>query len=83
MMRKTLLLTLALAGLCGCAANDSQRLAAAAQCQAVGITERDPQYDTCMHAYTLQANQDSLETTYHRAANAFPDKKLPHQWYGF
>ena len=81
-MRHALVLTIAVIGLCGCA-GDSERLAADAQCQAVGISQRDPQYDTCMHAYTLQARQDSLETTYHRAANAVPDRKLPHQWYGF
>ena len=81
-MRNALLLAIAITGLCGCA-NESERLAAAVECQSVGITQRDPQYDTCMRAYTLQARQDTLETTYHRAANPVPDRKIPHQWYGF
>ncbi len=81
-MRKVLFLTCAVIGLCGCA-SDTQRQAAITQCQEVGISQRDPQFDTCTRAYTLQGNQDTLETAYHRALNAVPDRKLPHQWYGY
>lgn len=81
-MRNILIVALAAAGLCACA-SDSQREAAALQCQAVGITQSDPQFDLCTRSYTLQANQDSLEVSYHRALNPTYEKRLAHGWHGF
>jgi copper homeostasis protein CutC len=82
-MRNILIVALAAAGLCACASG-SQREAAILQCQAVGISQSDPQFDLCTRAYTLQANQDNLEVTYHRALNPTYDKRgLAHQWYGY
>jgi len=84
-MRNILVVALAAAVLGACAsASEGQRQAAILQCQAVGITQSDPYFDTCTRAYTLQANQDALEITYHRALNPTYDKRgLAHQWYGF
>jgi hypothetical protein len=82
-MRNLLLVAIASAGLVACAAA-SQREAAILQCQAVGISLSDPQFDLCTRAYTLQANQDALEVTYHRALNPTYEKRgLGHQWHGF
>ena len=81
-MRNILIVALAAAGLCACS-TDSQREAAALQCQAVGITQTDPQFDLCTRSYTLQANQDSLEVSYHRALNPTYEKRLAHGWHGF
>jgi len=81
-MRKIVFLAGAVIGLYGCA-SETQRQAAKVQCQEVGISQKDPQFDICTRAYTVQGRQDALETTYHRALNAVPDRKMPHQWYGF
>lgn len=74
-MRKFVLLTLAAAGLCGCAADQSQREAAIARCEQVGITQKDPQFETCAYAYGLQARQDALENAFDKQANPFPDPR--------
>lgn len=81
-MRNILIIALAAAGLCACA-TEGQREAADLQCQAVGITRNDPQFDLCTRSYTLQANQDSLEVSYHRALNPTYEKRLAHGWHGF
>jgi hypothetical protein len=61
-MGKVVFLACAVIGLCGCA-SEAQRQAAIVQCQEVGISQKDPQFDTCTRAYTLQGRQDALETT--------------------
>ena len=82
-MRNILTLALAAAALAACA-SASQREIAVLQCQAVGISQSDPQFELCARAYTLQANQDALEVTYHRALNPTYEKRgLAHQWHGF
>jgi copper homeostasis protein CutC len=81
-MRNILVIALAAAGLSACA-TEGQREAAALQCQSVGITQTDPQYDLCMRSYTLQSNQDTLEVTYHRALNPTYDRRMAHTWHGF
>jgi hypothetical protein len=53
------------------------------QCQAVGITQNDPQFDLCTRSYRLQANQDTLEVSYHRALNPTYEKPRAHAWHGF
>lgn len=64
---------------CGCAADNTrvERLAAA-NCQAVGITEKDPQFATCTKAYGRQYIEDRLTHDYHDARSAFRDPKLGH-----
>ena len=81
-MRSILVIALAAAGLGACA-TESQRQAAILQCEAVGVSRSDPYFDTCARSYTLQANQDSLETSYHRALNPTYEKRLAHGWHGF
>lgn len=65
--------------LCGCA-NDSTRVErlAVANCQAVGITEKDPQFATCRKAYGEQYIEDRLAHDYHDARTAIRDPKLGH-----
>jgi hypothetical protein len=81
-MRNILVIALAAAGLCACA-TEGQREAAARQCEAVGVSKSDPYFDTCARSYALQANQDSLEVTYHRALNPTYDRPMAHTWHGF
>ena len=82
-MRSILAVAVAAAALTACA-SDSTRQAAVLQCESVGITRTDPQFDLCTRSYTLQANQDNLEVSYHRALNPTYDKRgLAHQWYGY
>jgi hypothetical protein len=56
-MRTILIVALAATGLCACATDSQMQQAAAVQCQSVGISQGDPQYDLCMRSYTLQANR--------------------------
>ncbi len=82
-MRHILAVALAAAALTACA-TESMREAAVRQCESVGITQKDPQFDLCTRSYSLQSNQDNLETSYHRALNATYDKRgLAHQWHGY
>jgi hypothetical protein len=81
-MRNILAVALAAAALCACA-TEGQREAAILQCQSVGITRSDPQFDLCTRSYTLQANQDALDVTYHRALNPTYEKRLAHGWHGY
>jgi hypothetical protein len=81
-MRQILVVALA-AGLCACASGN-MRETAIRQCQSVGITQNDPQFDLCTRSYTLQANQDNLEVSYHRALNpTYDNPRIPHAWYGY
>ena len=65
--------------LCGCATDNTrvERLAVA-NCNSVGITEKDPQFATCSQSYRLQYIQGRLEHDYHDALNAIRDPKLAH-----
>ena len=81
-MKHLLVVAIAAAALAACA-TESQRQAAILQCQQVGISQNDPQFDLCTRSYTLQSNQDSLEVSYHRALNPTYEKRLAHGWHGF
>jgi hypothetical protein len=81
-MRHILVVALAL-GVCACA-SEGQRQAAMLQCQAVGVSQSDPYFDTCTRAYTLQANQDNLDISYHRALNpTYENPRISHAWHGY
>jgi hypothetical protein len=82
-MRNIFIVTLAAAGLCACTTDNQMREAAALQCQSVGISQGDPQYGLCTRSYTLQANQDALEVSYHRALNPTYDRRMAHTWHGY
>jgi hypothetical protein len=80
-MRK---LILAAAGLtlCGCAVDPSVYAEANFDCQAVGITERDPQFAICSEAYSRQHLEDQIEKSYRNALRRTPtdvERRLPHQ----
>jgi hypothetical protein len=65
--------------LCGCAADkDRVERIAVTNCNAVGITEKDPQFATCRQAYGRQYIEDRLSHDYHDARTAFRDPKLGH-----
>ena len=81
-MRTILIVALAATALCACT-TDNQMQAAARQCQSVGISQGDPQFDICARSYTLQSNQDTLEVTYHRALNPTYDRPMAHTWHGY
>jgi hypothetical protein len=82
-MRHIVVVALAAAALTACA-TEGMRQAAMLQCESVGITRNDPQFDLCTRSYTLQANQDNLEVSYHRALNpTYDSSKIAHQWYGY
>jgi len=80
-MRNILIVALT-AGLGACA-TEGQREAAVLQCEAVGVTQSDPYFDTCTRSYALQANQDNLDVSYHRALNPTYDRRMAHTWHGF
>jgi hypothetical protein len=64
---------------CGCATDSTRtdRLAVA-NCNAVGITEKDPQFATCREAYSRDYVEGRLEHDYHDALTAFRQPKLAH-----
>jgi len=75
-MRTLIVLSLAALAMCGCAADEqANKQAAITRCEAVGITQKDPQFDTCAYAYGLQAKQDALEGAYVKQSNPFPDPR--------
>ena len=84
-MRSILVVALAATALGACASvSESHRQAAILQCQSVGVTQSDPEFDLCTRSYVLQANQDNLEVSYHRALNPTYEKRgLAHQWHGY
>jgi hypothetical protein len=78
-MRKLILVASIGLALSGCAtdSNRADRLAVA-NCHAVGITEKDPQFATCREAYSRDYVEGRLEHDYHDALTAFHDPKLAH-----
>lgn len=62
-MRDFAIAALALVALAGCA-NGRDRMQAAVDCQTVGITKNDPQYDFCQQAYIAAQREDALNTNY-------------------
>jgi hypothetical protein len=82
-MRRILVVAIAAAALTACA-TEGMRQAAVRQCESVGITQKDPQFDLCTRSYTLQANQNNLEASYHTALNpTYDNGKIAHQWHGY
>ena len=80
-MRKFLMAGFALLALCGCATPESVQRQAAANCQAVGISEKDPQFANCTYAYRRTYLEDRLDSSYHDALNAAPDdRRIRHNW---
>jgi hypothetical protein len=55
-----------------CAGHESLQRQAALNCQAVGISEKDPQFGTCTQAYSRARIEERLEQSYIDALNAYP-----------
>jgi uncharacterized protein YecT (DUF1311 family) len=64
--------------LCGCAASEGTRQVAMANCQAVGITQKDPQFETCMKSFAYQHIEAELNENYHETIRAVREPKLGH-----
>ena len=77
-MGRIIIVASALLALCGCAASEGTRQVALANCQAVGITENDPQFDTCMKSFSYQHIEAELNENYHETIRAVRDPKLGH-----
>ena len=80
-MRNAMMAGLVLLTLGACTTPESVQRQAAANCQAVEISESDPQFAICTHAYTRAHLEDRLENSYHDALNAAPeDRRIAHGW---
>ena len=78
-MRKVIIVAWVGLALNACAGdNDRVERLAVANCNSVGITEKDPQFPACRKAYSEQYIEDRLTHDYHDARTAFRDPKLGH-----
>ncbi|HYK79896.1 MAG TPA: hypothetical protein VEU95_09705 [Micropepsaceae bacterium] len=80
-MRNIFILTLTGLALCGCATDPSVYRQASLNCQAVGISESDPQFATCAAVYSRRHLEDRLTARYHDALATVPfdaERHLPH-----
>jgi uncharacterized lipoprotein NlpE involved in copper resistance len=77
-MHKSMIACLALLALSGCATAESVRRQAIANCQAVGISESDPQFANCTYAYTRAHLENRLENSYRDALDAAPPTRQRH-----
>jgi uncharacterized protein YecT (DUF1311 family) len=78
-VRKIMMAVLAVLGLSGCATQEIVQRQAADNCQAVGISEKDPQFATCSQAFKRQYQEDQLNQNYRNLLNAVPnDRRIPH-----
>jgi hypothetical protein len=79
-MRNATLFALISFVLCSCAgSNAMDQQVALANCQAVGISERDPQFATCMEAQIQGRREGQIERAYKGAKNIIPyERMIPH-----
>ena len=77
-MGRIIIVASAFLALCGCATSANTQHVALANCQAVGITQKDPQFDTCMKSFSYQHIEAALSENYHNSIRAVPDKKMGH-----
>ena len=79
-MRKFIAFTLMAFAVAGCAASSAvDQQVAQANCQAVGISERDPQFGTCMQAQIQGRREAQIERAYKGAKNIIPNERMtPH-----
>ncbi|HEY4264696.1 MAG TPA: hypothetical protein VGM72_05215 [Micropepsaceae bacterium] len=81
-MRVSIAGIIGILGLCGCATDESVYRQANLECQAVGISEKDPQFATCSAAYSRQHLENQLDRSYRDALKRVPnelDYRIPHQ----
>ena len=77
-MGRIIVVASALVALCGCATSEQTRQVASANCQAVGITQKDPQFETCMKSFSYQHIEAELNENYHESIRAVREMKLGH-----
>jgi len=77
-LRKSAVLLLAGAALYGCAADPAWRQGAVNRCQAVGITEKDPQFATCTKALVQTEREDRIVKAYHDTSKVLYDPNKRH-----
>jgi len=82
-MAKFMILGFALLALVGCATAESVQRQAIANCQAVGISESDPQFATCTYAYARTHLERRLENAYRDALDAAPPRTASATMMGF
>lgn len=74
----------ALLGLSGCVSSEMAQRQAANNCQAVGISETDPQFETCTAAYQRAYLEGRLEQSYIDALSPAPqDRRRRNPGHGF
>ena len=76
-MVKLVFAAMACLALCGCA--DSYALdqkVALANCQAVGIGDKDPHFTTCMQAQIQGRREQQLENAYDNAKKLRPNERM-------
>ena len=59
----------------GCASSTNVAQEAAERCAAVGISARDPDFNTCMQAYALEAKQNAILNAYRDSYSAPPPRR--------
>jgi hypothetical protein len=76
-MRKVLFFALTGFAVAGCASSYAvdQQLALA-NCHAVGISEKDPQFATCMQAQIQGRREMQLENAYENATHIVPNEMM-------
>ena len=79
-MRKFIAFAMIAFSLCGCASSNAvDQEVALASCQAVGISEKDPQFATCMQAQIQGRREVQIERAYKGAKNIIPNERMtPH-----
>jgi hypothetical protein len=76
-MHKFIAFAVTALALCGCATSNAvDQQAALANCQAVGIGERDSQFATCMQAQIQGRREKQLEHAYENAKNFVPNEMM-------
>jgi len=74
-MHKSIIAGFALLALNGCATPESLHRQAIANCQAVGISDSDPQFANCTYAYTRAHLENRLGNAYRDALDAAPPNR--------
>jgi uncharacterized protein YecT (DUF1311 family) len=77
-MGRIIIVAAAFLALCGCATSANTQHVALANCQAVGITEQDAQFATCMKSFSYQHIEAELNENYHNTIGAVREMKLGH-----
>jgi uncharacterized protein YcfL len=76
-MTKLLFVAMACLALCGCASSYAvDQQVALANCQAVGISQKDPQLATCMQAQIQGRRERQLEQAFENGKHIVPNERM-------